>query len=73
MSSSAYVSPAVATIIFSLGTGMLGGVASMILAKRIERTEGVNIGILILAVAMASALNIGFAVSIPYLEESELL
>lgn len=69
MTSSAYVSPAVATIIFSLGTGALGGVASMILAKRIERTEGVNIGILILAVAMASALNIGFALAIPHLEE----
>ena len=66
---SAYVSPAVATIIFSLGTGALGGIASMILAKRIERTEGVNIGILILVVAIASLLNIGFAMTIPYLEE----
>ena len=69
MPPSAYVSPAVATIIFSLGTGALGGIASMILAKRIERTEGVNIGILLLAVSIASALNIGFALAIPYLDE----
>ena len=69
MPPSAYVSPAFATIIFSLGTGALGGIASMVLAKRIERTEGVNIGILLLAVAISSALNIGFALTLPYLEE----
>lgn len=65
---SSYVSPAVASIIFSLGTGMLGGVASIILAKRIERTEGVSLPILLAAVGIASALNVIFALNIPYKE-----
>lgn len=63
-----YVSPALASIIFSLGTGMLGGVASIILAKRIEKTEGVSLPILLLVVAIASALNIAFALKLPYKE-----
>ena len=61
-----YVSPAVAAIIFSLGTGILGGVASMILAKRVERTEGVSLPLLLLAVGIASSLNIAFALKMPY-------
>lgn len=63
-----YVSPAVASIIFSLGTGALGGVASIILAKRIERTGGVNLTLLLLVVAIASAMNVIFALKLPYKE-----
>ena len=64
-----YVSPAVASIIFSIGTGALGGVATMILAKRIEKSVGVSLPIILLAVGMASALNVAFAFSIPCIEE----
>jgi len=59
------VSPAIATMIFSLGTGALGGLATMIFSKRIEYTKGVNLWVLILAVAAASALNIFFAFMLP--------
>ena len=63
-----YVSPAVASIIFSIGTGALGGVASLILAKRIEKSAGVSLPVLLLVVGAASALNVIFALNLPYIE-----
>lgn len=67
-----YVSPAVASIIFSIGTGALGGVATMILAKRIEKSVGVSIPIILMAVAISSALNVAFALTIPCVKEEQL-
>jgi len=64
------ISPAMATMIFSLGTGALGGIATMVFANRVERTYGVDLWYLLLAVAVASALNIFFAAMLPTEEEA---
>ena len=68
MTEESYVSPALASIIFSLGTSAIGGVASVILAKRIEKSFGVNLGILLIAVGVASAINLIMAFKLPYKE-----
>lgn len=62
------ISPAMAVMIFTMGTGILGGLANMILATRIEKTEGVDPKLLLAAVGTASLLNIILAFKLPYKE-----
>ncbi len=52
-------------MIFSLGTGALGGLATMVLSKRVESVEGIDLTTLLLCVGAASALNLFFAAALP--------